>query len=84
MHGAQPLPEAFQAAQRPLGGGIVQPSAVAQPRGQANHFSKTIQNDELAVRITRDHHVKTIGAQIDGGEHVGNDTTAGHLHNQHS
>jgi hypothetical protein len=33
--------------------------------------------------VARDDHVKTIGPKIDGGEHVGHDTTAAHLHVQH-
>ena len=84
VHGAQPLPEAFEAAQCALGRRVVQPAAVAQARGQSHHLAETIQNDQLAVRITRDDHVKAVGAQIDGGEHVGNDTAAAHLRSQHS
>ena len=79
-HGAQPLPESFETAQCAVRGGVIQPAAVAQARGQAHHFAQSIEDDELAVRITRDDHVKAIGAQIDGGEHVGNDTPAAHLH----
>ncbi len=84
MHGAQPLAEALETAQCALRRGIVQPPAVAQARGQAHHFAQSIQNDELAVRMTRHDHVKAVGAQIDGGEHVGYDTTAAHLRGQHS
>ena len=84
VHRAQPLPESLEAAQRTIGRGVVQPAAVAQARGQAHHFAQSVEDDELAVRIARDDHVKTVGAQIDGGEHVGHDTTAAHLRGQHS
>jgi hypothetical protein len=67
MHGAQPLPEALQASQRTLRRRLVQPSAVAQPSRQAHHFAQPVQDDQLAVRITRNDHVKTVGAKIDGG-----------------
>ena len=79
VHGAQPLTEALEAAQCALGRRVIQPPAVAQARGQPHHLSETIQNDELAVRITRHDHMKAVGAQIDGGEHVGHDMTAAHL-----
>ena len=84
MHGAQSLAETFQAAQGTVRGGIVETTAVAQAGGQTHHLPQTIQNDQLAVRMPPDHHVKAVGAQIDGGEHVGYDTAAAHLLNQHS
>ena len=80
VHRAQPLPEALEAAQCTFGRSVVQPPAVAHARGQTHHFAQTVQNDQLAVRMTGHDHMKTIGAQIDGGEHVGYDTTAAHLH----
>ncbi len=73
-HGAQPLAEALQAAQGAVGGAVIQTPAVAQAGGEPHHFTQTIEDDELAVRVARDHHVKTVGAQIDGREHVGHDT----------
>ena len=82
-HGAQTLAESFEAAQCALGRGVVEPAAVAHAGGQANHFAQSIEDDELAVRIARDDHVEAVGAQIDGGEHVGHDSTAAHLHDQH-
>ena len=72
-HGAQPLSESFQAAQCAIRRGVIQPAAVAQAGGQTHHLAQSIEDDELAVRITRDDHVKAVGAQIDGGEHVGHD-----------
>ena len=79
-HGAQPLAESLEAAQRTVRRRIVQSPAVAEAGGQAHHFAQSIQDDELAVRVARDDHVKTVGTEIDGGEHVGHDTpTAAHL-----
>jgi hypothetical protein len=34
--------------------------------------------------MTRNDHVKAVGTQIDGGEHVGDDTSAAHLPDQHA
>ena len=67
VHGAQPLSEALQASQRPVRRCLIQPPAVAQARRQPHHFAQPVEDDQLAVRITRHDHVKTIGAKIDGG-----------------
>ena len=83
MHGAQPLSEALEAAQGAVGSRLVEAAAVAQAGGQAHHLAQPVQYDELAVRVARDDHVKAVGAEIDGGEDVGNDTTAAHLDGQH-
>jgi hypothetical protein len=80
VHGLQSLPETLEAAQRTFRRCVVQAPAIAHACGQAHHFPQTVQNDQLAVRMTGHDHMKTIGAQIDGGEHVGYDTTAAHLH----
>jgi hypothetical protein len=63
LHGAQPLAEALEAAQSTLGGGVVEPAAVAQAGGEAHHFAQPVEDDQLAVRVARDDHVKTVGAQ---------------------
>ena len=78
-HGPQPLTEALETAQRALGGRIVEPAAVVEAGGQPHHLAQPVQNDQLAVRVARDHHVKTVGAQIYRGKDVGNDTTPAHL-----
>ena len=79
MHGAQPLTEAFETAQGALRRRLVQPPAAIQACGQTHHLAQPIQNDQLAVRLTRHDHVKAVGAQIDGREDVGYDTAAAHL-----
>jgi hypothetical protein len=62
VHGAEPLPEALEAAQGAFRGGVIQPSAIAQAGGQTHHFTQAIENDELAVRMTGHDHVKTVGS----------------------
>ena len=74
VHGAQALTESLEAAQRALRGGVVEPAAVAEARGEAHHLAQPVEDDQLAVRVARDDHVKAVGAQIDGGEDVRNDT----------
>ena len=78
LHGAQALSESFEASQCPLRGRLVQPAAVGEAPGQADHFAQSIEDDELAVRMTRNDHVKAVGAEVDGGKHVGYDTAAAH------
>ena len=84
LHRAQALTEALEASQCAFCRGIIQPPAVTQAGGKAHHFPEPVKDYELAVRMTRDDHVKAVGAQVDGGEDVGYDTTAAHLGGQHS
>ena len=41
------------------------------PGGQAHHLAQAVDDDELAVRVTRDHHVETVGAQVHRRQNVG-------------
>ncbi len=83
VHGAQALAEALEAAQGAIRRCVIQASAIAQAGSQTHHFPQPVQDDELAVRMARHDHVKAVGAQVDGGKHVRNDTTAAHLRGQH-
>ena len=38
--------------------------------GEAHHLAQPIDDDQLAVRIARDHHVEAVGAQVDRRQHV--------------
>ena len=78
MHGPQPLPEAFEAAQGALRGGVVEAPAFAQSGGQAHHFPQSVQDDQLAVGIARDDQVEAVASQVDGREHVGHGQAAAH------
>jgi hypothetical protein len=59
-HRAQPLAESLEAAQRPLGGRIIQAPGVAHAGREAHHFAQPVQYDELVVRIPRHNHVKAV------------------------
>jgi hypothetical protein len=83
MHGPQTLPESLETAQGPIGRRVVEPAAVAETGREAHHFTQSIEDDELAMRVPRDDHMETVRAQIDGSEHVGHGTTARHLLDQH-
>ena len=65
VHVAQPLAEALQAGQRARRGFLVEPAVIADARGQAHHLAQPVDDHQLAVRIARDHHVKTVGAEVD-------------------
>ena len=70
-HVAQALAEPLQAGQRARGDILVQASIRLQARAETHHFAQPIEDDQLAVRVTRDHHVEAVGTEIDGGEYVG-------------
>ena len=42
-----------------------------EPRGQADHFSEAIDDDELAVPETADDHMKAVRAKVDGSNDFG-------------
>ena len=41
-----------------------------EPGAEPHHLAQAIEDDELAVRVTRDHHVETVGTEIDRRENV--------------
>ena len=49
---------------------LVEPAIGLEPGTESHHFAQAIEDHQLAVRVTRDHHVKTVGAEIDCGENV--------------
>ena len=69
-HVAQSLAESLQAGQRARRDVLVEPAVGFEPGAEAHHFAQAIEDDQLAVRVTRDHHVETVGAEIDRGENV--------------
>ena len=73
----QSLAETFQAGQCGVDSCAVEPAGLIESCGQPDHFTQAIENDELPVRIAGDDHVETVGAQVDGGDNVG-DFGAGH------
>jgi hypothetical protein len=69
-HVAQSLAESLQALERSRRDFLVEATVRFEPGAEANHLAQAIEDDELAVRIARDDHVETVGAEIDGGEDV--------------
>ena len=61
-HVAQALPEALEARDCPCRHVLVDAAVLGHPRRQPHHLAQTIDDHQLAVRVTRDHHVEAIGA----------------------
>jgi hypothetical protein len=70
-HVAQALAKPFQTGDRTSRNILVQSPIELEPGTQAHHLAEPIDNDQLAVRVTRDHHVKTVGTEIDRSKYVG-------------
>ena len=83
-HRPQTLAEALETAKCAVRGVAVQPVRLAEPRGEAHHLAQPVQDHELAVRMTRDDHVKAVRTEVDGREHIRHDATAAHLDRRHS
>ena len=71
VHVAQALAEALQAAERARRHVLVDAAVLGDAGGQAHHLAQAVDDDQLAVRVARDHHVEAVGAQVDRGEDVG-------------
>ena len=69
-HVAQALAESFEAGERAGRDILVQPPVGLEAGAEAHHLAQPIEDDQLAVRVTRDHHVKTVGTEIDRGKYV--------------
>ena len=72
MHVSQALTETLQAGERACSDLLVDTTVLFDARRKANHLAQPIDNDELAVRITRHDHVKAVRPEIDSREDVGN------------
>ncbi len=70
MHVAQALAEALEAAERARRHLLVDAAVLGDAGGQAHHLAQPVDDDQLAVRVARDHHVETVGAQVDRGQDV--------------
>ena len=71
-HVAQALTESLQAGKRACGNVLVEPAIRLDAGTESHHLTQAIEDHQLAVRITRDHHVETVGTEIDCGEDVRN------------
>ena len=49
---------------------LFEPAVGFEAGAEAHHLAQAIEDDELAVRVTRDDHVKAVGTEIDRGKDV--------------
>ena len=71
-------PKRSQAGERAGRGLLVEPAVLADAGGQAHHLAQPVDDDQLAVRIARDHHVKAVGAEVDRRDDFVGDGARGH------
>ena len=57
-----------QRARRDL---LVEPAVLVDAGAEAHHLAQAVDDDELAVRVARDHHVEAVGAEVDRRQDVG-------------
>ena len=62
VHVAQALAEALQAGERTCRHVLVDAAVLGDAGGQAHHLAQAVDDDQLAVRVARDHHVEAVGA----------------------
>ncbi|MNI74739.1 hypothetical protein D3C73_1308430 [compost metagenome] len=67
---ADALAEPGQALQRALSRCCGESALAVQAVGHAHGFAQAVDHPQLAKRVTRDDHVETIGAKVDGGQQV--------------
>ncbi len=60
MHVTQPLAETLQAGERAGRYVLVDAAVLGHAGGEAHHLAQAIDDDQLAVRVARDHHVETV------------------------
>ncbi len=63
------LGKAPQAVESALHGGFVEQAVFVDPGGQLDLFSETFKDAHFAIAGAREHHVKTVRAQIQGSDH---------------
>ncbi len=70
VHVTQALAEALQAGERAGGHVLVDAAVLGDACGQAHHLAQAVDDDQLAVRVARDHHVEAVGAQVDRRQYI--------------
>ncbi len=63
------LREAAQAVQATLHGGLVEQAVLVDAGSQLHLFAESFEDAHFTVAGAREHHVKTVRAQIQGGDH---------------
>ena len=71
LHVLEPLAEPLEARQGPAARLAVQPAVRVEAGGQSHHFAQAIDDDQLAVRIPCDDHVKAVGPEVHSCKDVG-------------
>ena len=62
VHVTQALTEALQAGERASRHVLVDAAVLGNSCGQAHHLAQAVDDDQLTVRVARDHHVEAVGA----------------------
>ena len=71
LHVVQPLPEALEALQRAGDGFTVEAALLVEAGREPHRLAQAVDDHQLAVRVTRDHHVEAVGPEVDRREDVG-------------
>ena len=77
MHVAQALAEALETRERARRDVLVDAAVLLDAGGQAHHLAQPVDDDQLAVRVARDDHVETVGAEVHRRQHVGDGARGG-------
>jgi hypothetical protein len=70
VHITQSLAEALKTRDGPRRDLFVYASVFFDAGRETHHLAQSIDDDELAVRVTRDDHMKAVRPQVDSGENV--------------
>src|SRR5882757_3447733 len=70
VHVTQALAETLEASDGACGHLFVDASVFLNAGAEANHLAQSIDDDELAMRITRNDHVKAVRTEVDGCEDI--------------
>ncbi len=71
MHVAQSLTESLQTGERAGRYLLVDPAVLLDAGREAHHLAQAVDDDQLAVRIARNDHVKAVRSEIDSRQYVG-------------
>jgi len=70
VHVTESLTETLEACEGACGDLFVDAPVLFDTCAETNHLAQTINDDELAVRITRNHHVEAVRPQVDSRQDV--------------
>src|SRR5882757_8154469 len=70
VHVTQALAETLEASDGACGHLFVGASVFLNAGAEADHLAQSIDDDELAMRVARNDHVKAVRPEVDGGEDI--------------